>query len=163
MKNTLIMDKESSLILAVIAVAFMFLAIGLETVLNVPLKLPGHRAFAGATALLLFAEALAPYLIVVLAGLISLFFVSVTGAEILIIPLWMVSAISIIAINKTKLAHSVVYFIFIGLIFGLLRYLFLSQGFHHTPDLIRIAGHLSFGCLGRMFSLAITRSLNLVK
>ena len=149
--------RSTRLVVAAILIALTVLA--METVLAVPLKLPGHRALPGAIALLVFAEAFAPLLVLGLAATISAVLVLGQAASPLIFAVWVVAALVVVALQRTRLAHTVFFFLAGGLVFGLLRYLAMAKGLHHTPDLIRLAGHLAFGGLGGAVSFGLVRGL----
>ncbi|MCU0663062.1 MAG: hypothetical protein MUC50_12140 [Myxococcota bacterium] len=153
-------DEPASLRLAVVALLIGLLALALETVLNVSLKLPGHRALPGALALLVFAEAFAPIVLLAFAATISTILILAGGQPTLVWVVWGLSALGIAALSRSPLAHKVVTFLLGGLLFGLLRYLCLPSGMHHTPELIRIAGHLGFGALGGAMALVLVRGLS---
>jgi hypothetical protein len=154
-------DSPASLRLVIVALLIGALALALETVLNVPLKLPGHRALPGALALLLFAQAFAPLVLLGLAALVSTVLVVAGGQPVLVLAVWGLSAAGIAILGRTPIAQKAVYFLVGGLLFGLLRYWLLSSGMHHTPELIRLAGQLGFGGLGGAISLGLSRGLSL--
>lgn len=160
-KALVVNDSPASLRLVIVALLIGGLALALETVLNVSLKLPGHRSLPGALALLLFAEAFAPLVLLGLAAMVSTVLVVAGGQPVLALAVWGLSAGGIAILGRTPMAHKAVYFVAGGLLFGLLRYLLLSSGMHHTPELIRLAGHLGFGGLGGAISLVLSRGLAL--
>jgi hypothetical protein len=158
--KTAILKNDSTASLVILAIVFGLFAIGMETVFNMPVKFPGHRAFPGALALLVFAEAFAPLALLLFAGVISAFLVAAGGAPMVIVAVWLVAAFLIYAISNTRLAKTIFFFVIGGLIFGGLRYLAFFKGFHHTPELIRLAGHLSFGGLAGLISFGACRGFS---
>ncbi len=156
-KSIPLFRESSTMPLVVAAVALGLLAIAMETVLHVPMKLPGHRALPGALALLIFAQAFAPLMLLALAGAVSSILVLMGHGDPISIAVWMVAALAIWRLSGTKLERSVTLFLIGGLLFGLLRYLSMMKGFHHTPELIRLGGHLGFGGIGGLLSYGITQ------
>jgi hypothetical protein len=153
-------EAPASARLIIVAMLIGLLTLALETVLSVPLKAPGHRALPGALALLLFAEAFAPVVLLGFAAAISTILIFAGGQPPLVLAVWGLSALGIAALGRSPIAHKVVYFLLGGLVFGLLRYLLLSSGMHHTPELIRVVGHLGFGALGGALALGLVRGLS---
>ena len=156
-RNSIVLGERSTTSLVVLAILFGVFTIGLETVFHVSVKLPGHRAFPGALAMLVFAEAFAPLMLIAFAGLVSTILVASGHAQLLAIGVWMITALAIFGVNRTKLAHSLFYFVLCGTVFGLLRYLSSSWGFHHTPEMIRVGGHMGFGALGGFLAFGVAR------
>lgn len=154
-KNSMVLGERSTTSLVVLAIVFGLLTTGLETVFHISVKLPGHRAFPGALALLIFAEAFAPLMLIGFAGLVSAILVTTGHADTLAIGVWVVTAVTIYGVSRTRLAHSLFYFVLCGLVFGLLRYLSNSWGFHHTPDAVRIGGHMGFGAIGGFMAYGV--------
>jgi hypothetical protein len=156
-KSIPLFRETSTMPLVAMAVSLGLLTIAMETVLHVPMKLPGHRALPGALALLVFAQAFAPLIMLALAAAVSSTLVLMGHGDPISIAVWMVAAVAIWRMSGTKLERSVVFFLLGGLLFGLLRYLSMMKGFHHTPDMIRLGGHLGFGAAGGLVSYGITR------
>jgi len=160
MKTAAFVNPRSSASLAATAIVLALLAIAMETVLDVPLKLPGHRALPGAMALLVFAEAFAPILLIAFAGVVSAALVLQGTASAPLVAVWIAAALGIAAMGRTRLAHGAAYFLLGGLLFGLLRCLSASFGWHHTPDLVRYGGHAAFGALGGLAAYGLSRVLS---
>jgi hypothetical protein len=159
-KSIAVWTEKTTVPLVLTAVSLGLLTIGLETVLHIPMKLPGHRAFVGALALLVCAEAFAPLILVAFAGAVSTFLVVAGGAPPISIAVWMAAALVIWKLGGTRLQNSVAIFLLGGLVFGFFRYLALMKGFHHTPELIRLGGHLGFGGAGGLISFGIARTFS---
>jgi hypothetical protein len=145
----------------VLLLAAALLTIALETALKVPLRLPGHRALPGAFALLACAAAFraAPLLAfaLVVPGAITL--LGCHGpSPLALFAVWLVPAALIATLGARRLTRSVLGFLGLGLLFGLLRYCATRHGLHHTPDLWRCGGHLAFGLLGGVGAWATTRA-----
>lgn len=139
------------LVLALVAAAG---AVLLDTVFHVSLRLPGHRAFPGALAVLLLAGTLAPVVLVAAAGAVAGALVALDGPSLL--PLaWLLTAGLLAAVRPERLAWALI----AGLLFGALRYLGLPAAFHHAPDAVRLGGHLTFGLLGGIAGHAAIRAL----
>ena len=156
-KARALLTGESTATLAIIAILFGIFTLALETAFHLPVRLPGHRAFPGALALLMFAQAFAPAVLIGFATIVSAILVLGGHATWLAIGVWVLTALGLWALRNTRIGQTFAFFIFGGLLFGLLRYLSVSHGFHHTPDIIRISGHLGFGLLGGMVSLGVSR------
>ncbi len=159
-KSISILSEKSTMPLVIAAIAMGLLTIGMETVLSVPMRLPGHRAFVGALALLVCAQAFAPLVLVGFAAAVSSFLVLAGNANPLSIVVWVVAALVIWKMTTTKLNRSIALFLLCGLLFGMLRYLAMFKGFHHTPELVRLGGHLGFGGAGGLLSYGITRAFS---
>ena len=156
-KARALLAEESTVTLAIIAILFGIFTLALETAFHLPVRLPGHRAFPGALALLMFAQAFAPAVLLGFAAIVSSILVIGGHATWLALGVWVLTGLGLWALKNTKIGRTFVFFIVGGLLFGLLRYLSVSQGFHHTPEIIRISGHLGFGLLGGMTSLGVSR------
>ena len=152
-----VLRETSNLRIVALALFFGLFAIAAETVLDVPMRLPGHRAFPGALALLMFTEAFTPLMLLGLAALVSSFLVMAGGADPLTVVLWVSAVVAILGLYRTRLAKTVFFFAIGGLVYGGLRYLILSHGFHHTPELVRLSGHLGFGALAGLISYGTCR------
>jgi hypothetical protein len=157
---TLTTERSTGTLVA-LAILLGAFAIGQELVFDIPLKLPGHRALPGALALLVFAEAFAPLMIVLFAAIVStsLLALGLGDGGPLIAAVWIGAALALFAMMHTRLRDTPWRFLLGGLAFGLLRYLSVLPGFHHTPELARIAGHLGFGLLGGLVAFALSRGL----
>jgi hypothetical protein len=156
-KSIPLFRDTSTMPLVVAALSLGLLTIAMETVMHVPMKIPGHRALPGALALLVFAQAFTPLILLAFAGAVSSMLVLTGHADPISIGVWMVAALAIWRMSGTKLERSVALFLLGGLLFGLLRYLSLMKGFHHTPEIIRLGGHLGFGGVGGLLSYGITQ------
>jgi hypothetical protein len=162
---------------ALVALLFAILAVLLESVFNVPLKLPGHRALPGALAVLLFAEVLAPVALLLVAAAVpaALWLLGVGPLGLLVA--WLGTAITLVGLQRTRLGFLVAAasrraqparrrsgrtlpaFVLLGLLFGLLRYLALAARWHHTAELVRLGGHLCFGGVGGLIAFAGSRAV----
>ena len=145
--------------LLIAAIIFGLFAVGLELVFDLPVKLPGHRAFPAALALLAFGEAFAPLLVVAFAAAVAIPLLVVGDGEPLTAAVWVVAALALFGLARTRLAQSAWRFPIGGLLCGLVRYLALLPALHHAPEPARIAGHLGFGLLGGMLALGASRLL----
>ena len=124
------------------------LTIHLEAVLQLPLRLPGHRVLPGALTLLLFAEALAPALLLVFAVAVPFTLTLAGAAPGWAVAAWAVPALLVVWSADRSFRKSLLWFAAVGLLFGLARYLSLGGFFHKTPAPIRLFGHLGFGLFG---------------
>ena len=106
-----------------LAVVFAILTIALEGSFHLPVKLPGHRAFSGALALLVFAEAFAPVFLIGFAAVVSAILVVQGHAAPTAIAVWTSSAVGIWLLSRTRKEQRVLLFLAGGLLFGLMRYL----------------------------------------
>ena len=156
-KARVLLREDSTFTLAIIAILFGIFTLALETAFHLPVRLPGHRAFPGALALLMFASAFAPLVLIGFAAAVSAVLVIGGHATGLAIGVWVLTGFGLWALQNTRLGKTVAFFILGGLLFGFLRYASVSQGFHHTPEALRIFGHLGFGLLGGVTSLGVTR------
>ncbi len=158
-----ITTERSTVSLMTLAIIFGLFTLAMESAFHIPVKLPGHRAFVGALALLTFAEAFAPVMLIGFAGMISAILVLGMNAHPLTAVVWVSAAIVIWLLGKTRRtrvrshAYTAAYFLLCGLLFGLFRYLAMMKGFHHTPEVIRMAGHLGFGSFAGLISFGATR------
>ncbi len=132
--------------------AVLFAALGLTVLLEVafkaPVRLPGHRVLPGALTLLLFAEALAPALLLTFAAAVPLALSLAGYAPGWAVAAWAVPALLLVWSGDRSFRRSLLWFATIGLLFGLARYLSLGGFFHKTPEPLRLAGHLGFGLFG---------------
>ncbi len=151
--------KEATTPLIAAALLFATGTVVLETVFKVPVKIPGHRALPGALALLLFAEAFAPLLLCAFAAVVPTLLLAMGTGRPIAFAVWGVAAALVVLSSHRKWRSTWLWFLGLGLVFGLLRYLSLLPGFHKTPELIRLAGHLGFGLLGGGLAGGVTRLL----
>ena len=147
-KELVFTTERSTTGLLIVALLFGVFAVCLELVFDVPLRLPGHRAFPGALALLAFGEVFAPLLVVGFAAAVTVPLLVFGDHGPLTALVWLAAAGGLYGLMRTPLVRSPWRFAVGGLLFGLLRYLSVIPGFHHTPEPARIAGHLGFGLLG---------------
>lgn len=143
-----VVTRPITLVYAATLVGLLGLAVLLEMAFTGSLRLPGHRAFPGAFAIILLGEAFAPAILVALAAVASATLVALGFADVPIIAAWSLLALVAGLVYRKELARSLICFVLLGLLFGLLRYAALSFGFHKTPELVRLAGHLGFGAVG---------------
>lgn len=158
-KTFALTTTRSTTALLIAAVTFGVFAVCLELVFDAPLRLPGHRAFPGALALLVFGEAFAPLLTVAFAAAVTIPLLVFGDHGPLTSSVWLATAIALLGLTKTRLQASPWRFPLGGLLFGLLRYLTVLPGFHHTPEPARLAGHLGFGLLGGLVAFGAARML----
>lgn len=128
------------------------LALVLESQLRLPLRLPGHRAFPGAMALVLVASATPRRVLLGFAAVVGLVVALVSQNAALAI-VWLVPAMLLCVQQPRSVAARLAMAVGAGLAFGLARYLALPGAFHHTPEAARLAGHLLFGALGSLGAL----------
>lgn len=152
--KTLVRTETLNLPLAAVLVGAVGLVVLLESAFAIPVKLPGHRAFPGALALLVAAQTLAPLMLVVFAAAVSGSLVALGLVEAPMLVVWVVPAVALAFFYKERMMRWVGFFILAGLAFGLARYLALSFGFHKTPNFIRLGSHLAFGALGGLSAYA---------
>ena len=132
----------------VVLFAALGLTVLLEAAFKLPMRLPGHRVLPGALTLLLFAEALAPALLLTFAAVVPLALSLAGFAPGWAVAAWAVPALLIVLSEDRSFRRSLLWFVAVGLLFGLARYLSLGGFFHKTPEPIRLAGHLGFGIFG---------------
>jgi hypothetical protein len=142
----------------VLMVGFIGLAVAVESAFATSLRLPGHRAFPGALALLMLAELFAPAMLVCFAAATSSVLALTGYANPLAIAVWTVIAGLAAVLYRKELARSVVTWFLLGLGFGLLSWLTKTAGFHKTPEVMRCAGHCAFGAAGGVAAWAATRA-----
>jgi len=157
--KTLVRTENLSLPLTLVLVGAVGLVVALESAFAISVKLPGHRAFPGALALLVAAQALAPLMLVAFAAAVSGSLVATGLVELPMVAVWVVPALALAYFYRERAMRWIGFFILAGLAFGLARYLALSYGFHKTPNFIRLGSHLAFGALGGLSAYA---SLGLV-
>jgi hypothetical protein len=140
---------------ATIPIIFMILvaaalALLAESQLKLPLRFPGHRAFYGALALGLLVgtprAALAVFAAVVGTA------VAVLAGNPLMALMWFAPAALLTIVRPRTRVVAAALVIAAGVAFGLLRYLSLTGLPHHTPELVRLGGHVGFGALGAVLA-----------
>jgi len=141
----------------VLLVGFVGLAVAVETAFATPVRLPGHRALPGALVLLLAAEGLAPLLLLALAAMGPALLAALGYVSPLTVGVYLLPAMALVWWYRKPLMQGVAGFILVGLAFGLLRYLSVSFGFHHTPEFVRLGSHLAFGALGGVAAFGAVR------
>jgi hypothetical protein len=147
MQSLVLKSERVNLPVISLALAFAVLTVLLETALHLPLKLPGHRAFPGAVALLLFAESFGPLLLVGFGLLVPGLLTFLGAGHPVLLAVWILPAGLLILAGSKRCRGSAWFHIAIGLSFGLLRYLSLLAHPHHAPEILRLGGHLLFGGL----------------
>lgn len=150
-----VLDTSTQLIVAALVLGLFVILF--EGAIHLPIRLPGHRAFPGALALLVAAEAFAPLLLAVFASVIPAYLVISGQYGPWTLLVWATTALLAWRLGKTAIAQKFVYFLLCGLAFGLFSYLSKFAGFHKTPELLRVGGHLAFGALGGIASFGISR------
>ncbi len=158
MKTSTIVRADARAGLLVSMLAFLILTLLLETVLASPVKLPGHRALPGAMTILLFAEVFTPVFLVGFALAVPAVLAAAGFADPVMILGWLVPALLLVLLGRTRLRQSVLYFLLVGLAFGLARYLLMLPGMHRTPEILRLGGHVAFGALGGLAAHGIRRT-----
>jgi hypothetical protein len=138
----------------IVTILFAVLAVVLEAALRVQLRLPGHRALPGALVLLVVAYSMSPARLLVVAAGLGALTAAIAGAP-LLVGVWLVPAI-LLALGRGWPARArVASGLACGLVFGLLRCFSSPATLHHTPQLLRLGGHLAFGALGAAAALAL--------
>ncbi len=135
------------LVLAVLVCAG--LALLLESQLKLSLRLPGHRAFPAALALVLLARTVPRAALIGFAAVVGALIAAVSANPLLAL-VWLAPAVLLAGVQPRPLAGRAAVAVGAGLALGLLRYLALAGSLHHTPDAVRLAGHLAFGALGSL-------------
>jgi hypothetical protein len=135
------------------------MALLLETAFAGSLRLPGHRALPGAFVLLLLADYLAPLLLLGFAAFTSCVLVATGYADsVTMVPVWILTATALVLVRRREFANSALCFLLTGVLFGLLRAVLGTPGFHKTPELLRIAGHVVFGAAGGLTAFGAVRA-----
>ncbi len=124
-------------------------AVLLESQLRIPMKLTGHRALPGALVLLLLWEALPPLPILVFGSALGAV-VAWSTQEPLLFLVWAIPAACLAFWRWRGWRARAPFAIAVGLMFGLLRCFAFPGAFHHTPQAVRLFGHLAFGGLGAL-------------
>jgi len=140
-----------------VAVLLGVLAVGLELAFHLSLKLPGHRALPGAAALLLFAQLASPLAVVVFAAAVSACLALLPGGDPVLILPWLLLAVVWLLLQRGRARGGFWLLLGLGALFGLARAGMLWGGFHQTPQLVRLAGHIFFGGLGGALSFGAYR------
>lgn len=137
--------------LPLIAVTLLLagLAVVLESQLKLPIRLPGHRAFPGALALVLLSGRAPRAMLLGFAAVVGVVIALVSQSSGLAI-VWLVPATLLALARPPSLTGRFAVAVGAGLAFGLLRYLALPGALHHTPEAVRLTGHLVFGALGAL-------------
>lgn len=151
------MTNRSSVALGSFAVLMALLAVGLELVFHTSLRLPGHRALPGALALILFAESAAPLFLAAFVGAVSALLLLLPGGEPVLVMPWIILGGALLALRHNRFRHGLVMLVGLGLLYGLARAGVLWFGFHKTPQVVRLAGHLFFGGLGGLGAFALAK------
>lgn len=155
--QSLVVKDRLTVSRVVVALACMGLAIGMEMVFATALRLPGHRAFPGAFCLLLASEMLAPLALVTLAAAVPAALAAMGYGTFWTPVYWLAACAAIAWATRKDLGQSIYSFFLMGLVFGLARFAVLSFGFHKTPEMIRLAGHLAFGATGGLGAYAAAK------
>jgi hypothetical protein len=155
--KTLVRTDTANLPLALVLICSVGLVVLMESAFAISVKLPGHRAFPGALALLVAAQTLAPLMLVAFAMAVAGSLMAMGLVELPMVAVWLVPALALAFFFRERTIRWVGFFILAGLAFGLARYLSLSFGFHKTPSFIRLGSHLAFGALGGLSAYASLR------
>ena len=158
-KSTTLTTHRTTTGLLVAAILFGVFAVCLELVFDVSLRLPGHRAFPGALALLAFGEVFAPLLVVVFGAAMVVPLLLLGDHSPLTAFVWVAAAVALFGVMHTRIRNSPWRFAIGGLLFGLIRYLAVLPGLHHTPEPARLAGHLGFGLIGGVIAFGASSLL----
>lgn len=154
-EDTLSLKKTVSF--SVLVALFVLLAVGLELVFQVSLRLPGHRALPGALALILFAQIATPLALTCMCAVVcSLLMLLPGGDPILAVP-WLMLLPALWLSRTSRFRDALWMFLLLGMLFGLFRAGMLWAGFHKTPQIARLSGHLFFGALGGALAFGIYR------
>lgn len=140
--------------LILVTLLFAGLAVVMESQLKLPVRLPGHRAFPGAFALVLLAGRAPRTLLLGFAAVVGVV-IALLSQNPLLLAVWLLPATLLAFTQPRSVALQVAVAVAAGLAFGLLRWLSLPGVLHHTPEAARLTGHLVFGALG---SLGVRRS-----
>jgi hypothetical protein len=147
MENVGVAARPVTWVPVVVSLAAAALFVVAESELRLPIRGPGHRALFGALALGLLAAA-SPRLILAAFGALAGVAAALISGNPLALAVWVVPAVLLLlARPRPELARAAV-IVAAGLALGLVRYLATGGLPHHTPDLIRLAGHLGFGAAG---------------
>lgn len=157
MQPARLLSDRASVPVALLALAAGGLSIALETVFHLPVKLPGHRALPAALALLLFAEAFAPLVLVTLAAAVPLALLLLGEGAAWGLVVWLLPAALLILFEPSRARRPLLTCLALGLLVGLLRYLGLFIRPHHMPEAVRLVGHLCFGGVGGLLALPLVR------
>jgi hypothetical protein len=155
--KTLVRTDTANLPIAAVLICAVGLVVLMESAFAISVKLPGHRAFPGALALLVAAQTLAPLMLVAFAMAVSGSLLAMGLIELPMVAVWLVPALALAFFFRERAIRWVGFFILAGLAFGLARYLSLSFGFHKTPSFIRLGSHLAFGALGGLSAYASSK------
>jgi hypothetical protein len=147
MDTARVASRPVTIPLIVIALLLAGLAVVVESQLKLGVKLPGHRAFPGALVLSALAFASPRTLYLGFALVVGVVIAALTSNP-FVLAAWALPALLLAFVQPTSTWARVAIAIAAGLAFGLLRWLTLPEGLHHTPALIRLGGHLGFGALG---------------
>ncbi len=143
---------------AVVLLGLVGMSFLLETAFAGAIRLPGHRALPGAFVLLLLADYLAPLLLVGFAGVTSVVLAATGFAESMtLIGVWLVTAGLIVLARRKEFGKTALCFLLMGILFGFLRSISNAPGFHRTPEILRLAGHLAFGATGGLAAWAAVK------
>ena len=155
--TTTSIPRRTALTVAVLAVLFAGLTVLLEAVFHLPLKLPGHRALPGAVALVLFAEAPPPLLLLAFSAVVPLAVFALGGGPLWIVAPWLALAVLLVGLRDARWRKATWFLVVAGLLFGALRAGVLSIEVHHTPSVLRWAGHMGFGAAGGLLAALLRR------
>jgi len=137
----------------------ILLTVLLETILRGAVRLPGHRAFPGALAILLFAGMFRSWMLMAFAIAVPALLVLLGVGEAhggFVFVTWFSTA-GAAAVAARKKQPGALACLAVGALFGLLRWVSSSGVAHHTPTMVRFSGHLLFGLLGGAVAWAATR------
>jgi hypothetical protein len=145
---------------AAILLGLVGMSILLETAFAGAIRLPGHRALPGAFVLLLLSDYLAPLFLLGFSAVTSVVLAATGFAESwTIIGVWVVTAgvLLFLLARRREFARSALCFLLVGVLFGVLRAVSNAPGFHKTPEILRLAGHVAFGATGGLAAWAAVR------
>jgi hypothetical protein len=118
-----------------------------ESELRLPIRGPGHRALFGALALGILAAG-SPRLILAAFGALAGVAAAMISGNPLALLVWALPALLLVVARPNAELVKAVIIVAAGIALGFVRYFSTSGLPHHTPDIIRLAGHLGFGAAG---------------
>ena len=145
---------------AVLLGGAILLTVLLETVARGAVKLPGHRVFPGALAILLFAGMFRSWMLMAFAMAVPVLLVLLGVGDAhggMLFVAWLVTAGAAAWLHARK-QPGAFSCLAVGALFGVLRWASLSGLSHHAPQLVRFTGHVLFGALAGASAWFATRT-----
>ena len=147
MENVGVAARPVTWVPLVVSLAAAALFVLAESELRLPIRGPGHRALFGAMALGLLATT-SPRLILAAFGALAGIAAAMISGNPLALAVWVVPAFLLLVVRPRPEVARATIIVAAGIGLGFVRYLSTGGLPHHTPDLIRLAGHLGFGAAG---------------